>query len=856
MDVVTLALAKKYALKMNSVGIQSGIGTPTGIEFTLKDATKVNIPIADWMSYNQIDKDKVAHLITNGSGQLVLTNDGTYKLINNPNINDNKNFVFTSSQWVRDTVDNTIYTLTLEHKLNDLNINYKIFNSEEKEETIGVQIINADTIKLTSTSSFSGRIVVNYSSSNGQRLENIAVVRSDYMFPTIIDRDNYFSVSPNSLQNGLVILVGSGVSQVVYTWSGLDSPSSYDNLLWYNSTVLLKGEKGDKGIQGIQGVEGKSAYQSAIEKQGFSGTETEWLEKLNSCLGQFSSLADLKIAYPSGADSYKFAIISTVSGQVGIAFYDKTVSNWQVTVFASTNGSSVVRDDKSIDVNSMGNMELFGFENANNNTIPIKNSSGEIGYLEIQKNNTNIFTSLASKEYVDQSILGGLSIQNDYYDASTNTPDITIVNTNGKSYAWIVLVSGTQTLGGNSITFAQYDLVIKTSTGGYLKIHNGSTSWGSIIGDISTQTDLINKLHEYAKIDDADTTSTIKTYSIKHILELEDKKRRIFMQSDSPVGMVKDDIWIDTTSIPYSISAYNSTSWVGIGSAGGTKINDWISNTEYKVGEYVIHDDLLYRCKTLNTDATFIASNWTLISGHIIRDGSNFYAKRSNLKFMGNGVSVIDDSTNDNTIITVNADVTKTGIETLTNKSLVDSSTKIIDEIDNTKIAQFEASGITTGNIRTLTIPDKDGIIALTNDIKTMTGASSTVNGQGGLVPQPLVGKQNSILKGDGTWGMSIYKGTVSIGDVGGTSGNLPVSGDIISASITTGSAVSITINHPSVSSNAIYNITTENTGNQLYANDITQTVFTRISNSQIRVYYEETSTSVQTIKLNIVIFD
>lgn len=479
----------------------------------------------------------------------------------------------------------------------------------------------------------------------------------------------------------------------------------------------LKGDKGDQGVQGIQGLEGKSAYDIAVTEESFSGTKIEWLEKLNSCLGKFSSLADLKIAYPSGIDSYKFAIISTITGQVGIAFYDKSVSNWQVTVFASTNGSSVVTDDKSVGKNSLGNLQLNGFENANNSTVPIKNSSGEISYLEIQKDNTNSFTSIASKEYVDESMVGGLNIQNDYYNASTNTPNLTTINTNGKSYAWIVLVGGTQTLGGSTITFEAFDLVIKTSGGAYLKIHNAGASWGNIAGDITQQIDLINKLNEYAKIDDTDTTSATKTYSIKHILELEDKKRKIFMQSDSPVGMIKDDIWIDTTSIPYSISAYNSTSWVGIGSAGGTKINDWVSATEYKVGEYVIHDDLLYRCKVQNTDSVFIASNFTLISGHIIRDGSNFYAKRSNLKFMGNGVSITDDSANDNTIISINGDVTKTGIETLTNKSLVDSSTKIIDEIDNTKVAQFEASGIATGTSRKYSLPNKDGTMALLSDI-------------------------------------------------------------------------------------------------------------------------------------------
>jgi len=161
-----------------------------------------------------------------------------------------------------------------------------------------------------------------------------------------------------------------------------------------------------------------------------------------------------------------------------------------------------------------------------------------------------------------------------------------------------------------------------------------------------------------------------------------------------------------------------------------------------------------------------------------------------------------------------------------------------------------------TGNV---TISDDSGnnntIVNIpTTDI--FTGATSSTNGQIGLVPMPTLGKQNSILKGNGTWGMSIYKGTITIGDVGGTSGSLPVSGDIISATAINGSAIDITISHPSVSANAIYNITIENIGNELYANDISQTVFTRISASQIRVYFEEISTSSQNIKLNIVIFD
>jgi hypothetical protein len=237
---------------------------------------------------------------------------------------------------------------------------------------------------------------------------------------------------------------------------------------------------------------------------------------------------------------------ASTSGQVGIAFYNKTVSNWQVTVFASTNGSAVVTDDKSIGKNNLGNLQLNGFENATNNTIPIKSSTGEISYLDIKTNNSGSFTEIASKEYVDEVITGGISLQSAYYDASTNTPDITTISTSGKSFAWLVGTAGTQTLGGKSYTFTVNDWVIKTASGGYLKIDNSTSTvtWSTISGDITTQNDLISLLNQYAKIDDTDTTSAIKTYSIKHILELVNKHRRIFMQSDSPVDMVANDLWI------------------------------------------------------------------------------------------------------------------------------------------------------------------------------------------------------------------------------------------------------------------------------------------------------------------------
>lgn len=70
-----------------------------------------------------------------------------------------------------------------------------------------------------------------------------------------------------------------------------------------------------------------------------------------------------------------------------------------------------------------------------------------------------------------------------------------------------------------------------------------------------------------------------------------------------------------------------------------------------------------------------------------------------------------------------------TATQTLTNKTLtgvtltsLDANTTIQDNVDATKQLQFQLSGITTGNTRTLTIPDSSGTVLLTDG----SGASLT----------------------------------------------------------------------------------------------------------------------------------
>lgn len=63
--------------------------------------------------------------------------------------------------------------------------------------------------------------------------------------------------------------------------------------------------------------------------------------------------------------------------------------------------------------------------------------------------------------------------------------------------------------------------------------------------------------------------------------------------------------------------------------------------------------------------------------------------------------------------------------------SFADNVFEIYDNTDNTKKLAFEASGITTGTTRTLTVPNASGTIALTSDLASYvpyTGATTSVN--------------------------------------------------------------------------------------------------------------------------------
>lgn len=85
---------------------------------------------------------------------------------------------------------------------------------------------------------------------------------------------------------------------------------------------------------------------------------------------------------------------------------------------------------------------------------------------------------------------------------------------------------------------------------------------------------------------------------------------------------------------------------------------------------------------------------------------------------IGTGLSGTSYNGSSNVTVAIDSTVaTLTGSQIFTNKTLTDSTTYFQDEADNTKKMQFQLSGITASNTRTLTIPDASGTLALISDI-------------------------------------------------------------------------------------------------------------------------------------------
>jgi hypothetical protein len=106
---------------------------------------------------------------------------------------------------------------------------------------------------------------------------------------------------------------------------------------------------------------------------------------------------------------------------------------------------------------------------------------------------------------------------------------------------------------------------------------------------------------------------------------------------------------------------------------------------------------------------------------------------------------------------------------TLTNKSLQDATTFIVDEADSTKRVQFQVSGVATATVRTWAFPDTSDTfvgLAATQTLTNKTLTSPTING--GTITRPTIALQDSTTtfqdNGDNTRQFQIQLSGLSTG--------------------------------------------------------------------------------------------
>ena len=104
-------------------------------------------------------------------------------------------------------------------------------------------------------------------------------------------------------------------------------------------------------------------------------------------------------------------------------------------------------------------------------------------------------------------------------------------------------------------------------------------------------------------------------------------------------------------------------------------------------------------------------------------DGDHATTQRFRLVLAGGSgftTRTIDD------VVILPQSITASSADTLTNKTLIDASTNIVDDGDNTKKLQFQCSGITPATTRTWTVPDSSDTIVGKATTDTFTNKTLT----------------------------------------------------------------------------------------------------------------------------------
>jgi hypothetical protein len=385
-------------------------------------------------------------------------------------------------------------------------------------------------------------------------------------------------------------------------------------------------------------------------------------------------------------------ITSPVGGQ--LLSYNASTKQWINADPSASSKDEKVKLNASSDANYLDAL-------VDNSTIEILNDklvAISLNGLSATVTELNTLTGMTSnvKTTLDTLASAGMSYK------GTVTTKASLLSLTGMVTGNVRIVLADESNSGKRITYI-FDGTTWQSLGEFsITVRDFSTNPIDLSSEITgtlaiSHVDISTLLAKTDVVDNVTSTNVDKPLSANQgkVLKstIDSKQNAIYVQGTMPTGtLILNDIWLDNTDSSNVIMYYyNGTSFIKVGKSG-VSINEWAGSTNYTVGVYVTYNSLLYKCIIAHTSgASFDPLKFTLIGG----------------------------------------DVVTTTAQTLTNKSLVDSTTFLIDEIDATKKAKFEASGITTGTTRILTIPDKSGTLTLnpsTTNYNTVTTATLVNN--------------------------------------------------------------------------------------------------------------------------------
>lgn len=145
-----------------------GLGENTGGELTFKGSRIINTTVNGLTDSITIAGGNNITISKEGNSIVVSAAGGQEKIVTNTPIS------ILSMDWVLDaTVNPNVYTVTIQHNLNDSNIIVSVYNGSQIAELVGIKINDSNSIILSNYEPIDCRIVINSSGQPTEVIDNL-----------------------------------------------------------------------------------------------------------------------------------------------------------------------------------------------------------------------------------------------------------------------------------------------------------------------------------------------------------------------------------------------------------------------------------------------------------------------------------------------------------------------------------------------------------------------------------------------------------------------------------------------------------------------------------------------------------